>query len=504
MPHPLHVPELLRLVLVSCSRQSLARLSLVSKSFFDATIPYLWEYVTCDTVQLLSLMIKGTTYDNGFWRSLVLPKKILHENFCRFSIYAKFIKHLELKISESRDIRSVRNSLSLLDYADSNTILPRLQSFTIESYFNSNSRLDWAAALFSSSLLEIRCKPSEHALPPLSINATSLWLKHIAIKCPNLETLELHPYSNLPDMEIEGEVPSWRYEEEDSTRDSFTEPLSRLKQLRALRINTHITGRDHMKAISSLPNLERLGICTSHHPDSMLILRQADLTENSFPMLRCLELCNLLESDMDNIWQAESLIQKLQSLCLVLNPLPKPGVLPNQFGELGDWLHFNLIPKFSQLTHLTLILEFSENGEIEAMDEAELSTLLPLSLEYFSVRGAQVYPNSEPGDDGDEIKHPCELLASLWPNIQELHWPDQPAASRDLIYFAALPHLRRLTLNMKLMPTPQDIDNIAAGPDTFEVLKCSKPKSFRSTSGSRKQAARQASVYLSSILSTRI
>ncbi|KAG9121066.1 hypothetical protein FRC07_003120 [Ceratobasidium sp. 392] len=406
---------------------------------------------------------------------------------CRFLKYAKLIRHLEVKIPESENVRSVKNSAALLAYAKTHTILPNLQSLTIRSYYNPDMTYDWAIALFSPTLLEIKCKSSLHARPPLSLTGASLWLESIASKCPNLELLELYPYFESP--ELDEEVPEyWTREANEPTVEDFSWQLHRFtefKQLHTLYINTNLThDQYHTNAIANIPNLERLGVYSGHQLDALFIC--PDLSSPVFPKLRHLDIRNLQWRDLEAIWRMESVIQALESLHLVIGPKPDPEDDSAEWDELNSWFPSNVVSKFQQLTELTLSLDFSDRGGIETLFERELEPLSHLPLQYVFISGLALDTDSS----GDEAPSPCEVLARLWPNIQELHWPDQPATSHDLIYFATLPQLRHLTLDVELMPAPEDLDDIAAGSETFQVLECSKPESCGSTSKDRKQAAR--------------
>ncbi|KAG9121067.1 hypothetical protein FRC07_003121 [Ceratobasidium sp. 392] len=184
----------------------------------------------------------------------------------------------------------------------------------------------------------------------------------------------------------------------------------------------------------------------------------------------------------------ESMIQALESLHLVLGPKPDdPEEGASEWVELENWISPSTISQLRQLTHLTIRLDFSDSDKVESITRRELENFSHLPLEYVLIRGLQLDPYMVEDED---IEHPYEFLARLWPNIQELHWPDQPAKSRHLTYFAILPNLRCLTLNVKLMPAPEDLEDIETGLKTFQVLECSKPKSFRSEPESHKQAAR--------------
>ncbi|KAG9090466.1 hypothetical protein FRC06_001040 [Ceratobasidium sp. 370] len=398
---------------------------------------------------------------------------------CRFLEYAKFIKHLELENYEHSDVNFVKNSHALLKYAETNVLLPKIQSLSIESYYNPSSTFDWAVGLFSNSLVELRCKPTPDVLPPLSLEATLHWLESIPSRCPNLETLEIYPYSDWGD-----EIFEWVHEYDHSIQDRFSKPLRLLTQLRSLHFNTFLTTPDLMLALASLPKLEQLEICNGRHLE--LIVSSPNLTPDSFPALRHLKLRDLQDKDFHNIWNTKFLIRNLVSLHLVFNPLPNHEWPSIRFRSL-----VRLLPpphKLSQLTRLVIDIEILGNGHSKILDNSDLEAISSLPLEYVFIRGAQVDPN------GSEGKSPCEILAGMWPSIQELHWLDQPATSRDLVYFAALTCLRLLTLNVKLMPAPKDVDDAIAGPDTFRVLECSKPKPFRSTPESRKQLARQVPI----------
>ncbi|KAG9093477.1 hypothetical protein FRC07_011457, partial [Ceratobasidium sp. 392] len=156
-----------------------------------------------------------------------------------------------------------------------------------------------------------------------------------------------------------------------------------------------------MSDISSLPKLERLGICTGYQLDAGVI--EVKSAPNQFPMLRHLELYNLQGEDLASIWRTESVIQALESLHLVIGPKPDPQEGANQWDDLLCWITPCIIAKLRQLTHLTLKLDFPDSKKLELIAEWELEDLSHLPLEYARICGLYLDPNIV---KDEEIGHP--------------------------------------------------------------------------------------------------
>ncbi|KAG9121065.1 hypothetical protein FRC07_003119 [Ceratobasidium sp. 392] len=404
---------------------------------------------------------------------------ISDEHLSRFSKYARFIKHLELTVFEDSCIRSVKNSGALLAYAQTNTVLPNIRTFILESYYDSRSKLDWAVALFSSSLIEIRCKSVPGGHPPLPLQTALLWLESIASKCPNVQTLELHPYS--PWVDWDENAPLEARETNALIRTRFRAPLARLTQLRNLHINAYLTGREDVSTLSRLPQLERLEICSGQQLDAMVIM--PNFLPESFSALRYLALRNLQLGDLENIYRAP-LLESLNSFYLVVGPQPDPEEGPARYGRLLNWFPiWEAEAKFRQLSSLTLIFEILDYGETVVLYEDELHSLAALPLRYIFVRGATAQ------DDSGSLTS-SELLASLWPAIAEIHFPDQPATTEDLIHFAGLINLRHLTLNLVITAAPMDVSLPMNRSSEFRVLQCSTPEHFNITEKGQTELAK--------------
>ncbi|KAG8796711.1 hypothetical protein FRC12_005805 [Ceratobasidium sp. 428] len=368
---------------------------------------------------------------------------------------------------------------TIVKHTEANTLFPNLQKFSIESYYDPELMLDWAIGLLSSSLLEIRYKPLLASCPPLPLKMALFWLEYIALRCPNVQTLELHPYS--PWVEWNEGVPHDVREADALIRGDFHKPLTRLTHLRSLYVSAYLTGKDDMNALSALPNLERLDICSGRQLDAMVTV--SELPADSFPSLRHLALRNLQWEDLDNIYQTPALVQSLHSLYLVVGPQPEPED-PAEVRVIENWLPIHeLATTFRRLTSLTLVFEALDRGQIVELFEPELDAISSLPLEYIQVRGATV--EQDPFEST-----PCELLASLWPTITEIHFWDQSATPADLIHFTTLPHLRQLTLNLRIRPISANLPIPINKQTMFRVLQCSKPQYYRLTMQERDHLAR--------------
>jgi len=68
------VPELLDAIFHYCNREDLVRWVSISHYVFDTVVPYIWQDVTCSTLQLLGL-VSRTTVHQGY------PNRIVRVEF---------------------------------------------------------------------------------------------------------------------------------------------------------------------------------------------------------------------------------------------------------------------------------------------------------------------------------------------------------------------------------------------------------------------------------------
>ncbi|KAG8703372.1 hypothetical protein FRC09_004197 [Ceratobasidium sp. 395] len=408
-------------------------------------------------------MAEGVSLEDGDPDLKALPKEALTKSLGRFLRYARFVNRIELTMHNSPSVRFMESFDAIVKHTETNTLFPNLLSFTMESYYNPGLRLDWAVELLSGSLLEIRYKPLLASCPPLPLKVALFWLESIALKCPNVQTLELHPYN--PWVEWNESVPRDVHKADALIRGDFHKPLTRLTHLRRLYVSTYLTDRKDLTALSRLPNLETLDVCSGQQLDAMVIV--PELPADSFPSLRHLALRNLHWEELHDIYKTPALVRSLHSLCLVVGPQPDPEEGPAEFQIIDNWLPIYVLnATFQQLNKLTLVFEILDRGQIVQLFESDLDALSSLPLEYIQVRGAIVE------HDPDEST-PCALLASLWPTVKEIHFWDQSATAADLVHFTALPHLRHLTLDLRIRPISADLTIPIIRQTVFRVLQCS-------------------------------
>ncbi|KAF8595158.1 hypothetical protein BDV93DRAFT_611559 [Ceratobasidium sp. AG-I] len=384
---------------------------------------------------------------------ITLPQNLSDDSFVRFQMYTRYTQTLQI---QENITWTVGNSTDLILYADRVVLLPRLRRLSVRSVDYSKDQFDWVTALFCESLREINVIPDLYFPPPLSVSTATLWLEAIAARCPNLRVLSFYPYREWNEVEdMLGSAWEAKFKLELQSRIT----IAKLVLLRHLSINMYLTGPETLTALARLPHLEHLEIDATHPTNSFL--PPALSTSNPFPNLQCLGLYNINVENLRTVLLTEYLMRGLTSLSLIIDPHFEGG----NYQDLSRWPWDELGRRLPQVTSLTIQLDSIHDEPPCGISETALGHLAKIALEQILFTKTHIIANA-----------PCELLASTWPNITHLHWPDQLAEMTDLVYFASLPHLQHLTLDLNIRSVHNPTSSLEASRfESFRILECSKP-----------------------------
>jgi hypothetical protein len=326
-------------------------------------------------------------------------------------------------------------------------LLPNLRSLKLQTTPHSygHTQLMWITAFASPSLCSIEAGYASTAPDgaQLSFTSMSLIMKLVSERCPQLETLALFPgaiqkgNSTMVEEEDDGEHSTLALMWEKP----FYCYLASTQNLRSLTANTTLLNPKPLEMLSQLPSLEYLDLyplTQGHSPNGVL---PVDLPEAAFPALRHLNLRLLCTDTLDAIWNMEPIVRNLTRLGLYFDfygpdvPLYTIEWLAGFFTVLCD-----LSP---HITNLTIDLDGTQLGEM-APHTAEFSLFKQLAQ--LPLRHLYLHCLVSKPEDSRLL---YESLGTFWPKLTRLRIPDQTVRVDELRYFATLPDLQYLSVNLK-------------------------------------------------------
>ncbi|KAF8598208.1 hypothetical protein BDV93DRAFT_609989 [Ceratobasidium sp. AG-I] len=276
---------------------------------------------------------------------------------------------------------------------------------------------------------------STYTRPPTIPNTlASIIIRNVVSRCPNLQVLSIFP--GFTDDEPEDDA---LFTFLSLSEPPFHQHLANATHLRELVGNSQMLGAEALQVISRLPQLVRLVI---HSPRVVLPENSTPLPDDSFPALRELALhltCNL---GVQDFWRLGAL-SRLTSLEIDLEEHHHD----EDDDEADAWAHDFICficensPALDDLklnfnVHNTtgdFIRNLGNRPMLEALSELPLRTV-SITAAWFGPYDADLYG----------------YIPTAFPKVIDLHMPGQPVASRELIHFAKIPHLRHLILNINL------------------------------------------------------
>ncbi|KAG8767186.1 hypothetical protein FRC12_006397 [Ceratobasidium sp. 428] len=425
--------ELAYLVFAYLDVDDVARLVSTSRSIFCSAAPWRWKYVT-GARNLLSLL---PCTEIGTLRCRVARRKgknfTFHEpvtklDFRRFDIYAPYVTHFDVFQAPDKAL-TISGWKFLLDFVDAgHTLLPNLTTLVLRSEDSRRgmSPYPWIAAFAGPSLRRLyigeRLVVSECVM-----NAIFNRLKTV---CPNLGTLELHLDSTmeaqdeqlLPLQGSDTAEPDW---------------VNGFAQLEELIVNSYFLD-EHLESISRLPALKRLEVISSGSTREKPIL----LSDSSFSALREIKLDGFQVSEIKPLWHMPNIVADLGIVEIAIYPVLQP--IPTEPGEVEADDPREIVPfLLSRSPQITVLrLNFNSGSKVWCrpgmIDEDLLQILSQHPLSELSLEGvAFSLPIRE---------RRFELLASLFPHLEVLRWPNLLTGLEDLHTFTRMLKLRYLAV----------------------------------------------------------
>ncbi|KAG9127669.1 hypothetical protein FRC07_011053 [Ceratobasidium sp. 392] len=476
------IVKLIHAYLDPCEGASLAR---SSRSLFQTLMPLLWERVD-GAAQLLTLLPAL-----GDGKKDEKDIKVLTENdFSRFNVYAPWIKHLEV-CKDRKTLWDIRMG-ALSRYTVARTLLPNVMSITCTNT-DRTATIPWVLPFLSPSLRRLQFATLTPVFSPKLRMAESFTLLHIlSEKCPNLQTLAIHPELDKRKQDTEayalGCVPEdSRAKLKDQIQHGLTPFIACISPLVSFASSSMILDQACFTTISTWPLLESLSITLDPLQGRYEV---PELPDTAFPSLKSLALYWLPDMKTFRMfWNTPVLVSKLTSVKL----LPS-GDLCREKGRFNRIL----LPIFTTLVERSpnlqdLWFEAVDPDAMRAWYSVPISTIevlkkLALQRLYIEAvdlreaapdednddgKGNEEDEENEDGDeDEDEDDEPrvdrctdvAERLTTMFPNLKELSLPRQRSSFSDLPTFQSkMPELEVLRFDFELWSlskTTVDLESI--------------------------------------------
>ncbi|KAG8737489.1 hypothetical protein FRC10_008110 [Ceratobasidium sp. 414] len=443
-PHLIHqapqvfsIPELATLISSFCTAQDCARLLRTCRLLYKITIPFVWEHVD-GARQLLSLVIaafeKPGRESRGALREIDLVGSFrIDDPFPRFDIYAPHVRSLNV-YGHERNYFKVSGWRVLISHAQERVLLPNLHTLTIQTSCDRHGpdQPMWVGAFASPSLVNLLVVPGGGSDPAtVSYSAAAFILDSLMTHRPKLQKLGLFPNLAIGDFGGEGESGLLAF----LPGDPFYEYLDGTSSLRHLSSTLAWFQREALPILGQLPHLETMSIY-SWPKDAED--HDFEIDDNLFPSLTGLNLYHLAPWDVERVIRLRPLIKGLKSLFLETNL--------NRLGSEEDpteWLNGELFPLLKDAPHITdlniKVKSPSRAFNVYEIGESVLTVFSRLPLECLSLDGLILSGGALNVD-----------LGTMWQCLTRLQMPSHHASFAWLLWFAAIPSLQYLEVQLDL------------------------------------------------------
>ncbi|KAF8599984.1 hypothetical protein BDV93DRAFT_608918 [Ceratobasidium sp. AG-I] len=433
------VPELVALICSFSTVSDCARLLCTNRTLSKVAIAPVWRHV--DGVRHLLGLI--STCVMSFRPPLNAPVHIgldaragKADPFSRYDLYAPHVRSLNIYGSQREEFKVSGWSL-LINRAQQKSLLPNLRSLIIESPAKSyvgrsypNNQLMWTLAFTSPALVILSVPPTTASiLPAISYRMASAILKSVTQYCTGLQELSLFPDSMLGRHQDDGENSLLMF----ISGDPFYQYLVGANQLRHLSGTMAWLRPEPLLVLGKLPLLESITIYSDLDAPSWG--KDLPVPENSFPSLRRFSMHEVNPYDALTILRTSHMLRHVTFLGLSLST--------NQFerGSIESWITQTLFPVLSNISclrdlSLSMIpLEGKEPFTLITPSLLDVFSTLPLRS---VTLGAMKFAFTSWSYD----------LGMAWPLVTKLCIPDQALSLDSLHFFATLPKLEYLEINL--------------------------------------------------------
>ncbi|KAG8728038.1 hypothetical protein FRC12_022069, partial [Ceratobasidium sp. 428] len=408
-------------------------------------MPSLWERV--DGVSQVLALLPGLDDVN----ESAVPIQIHDNDFARLNVYASWIKHLEICKNGEFSL-SKHQSDMLRQYSAAHILLPNLESIT-SSNPKGDAEILWVLPFLSASVLRLEfiiINPLQQ--PNISIPESSIILRTISRKCPKLQTLAiLSEWDRSTDSYIL-EYASDDNEQLDENQLEHLHPfLASIRPLTSLTCSDELLV-DHacFQTISSWPSLERLEIALDSARDEYSV---PSIPATAFPCLKHLALY-WFTPEVFEMFHTPAIFSKLISIKL----LPDTDLFRSNEDFSGM-----LVSLFSRLTKSCPVLQsiwirvvgVEQTSVRYGISASILSNLQGLPLQTLYMEGITFIDRNVNGQGGSEGFSLAERLATMFPALKELAFPNQSMSFADLrVFHSKMAHLEILRFNFNLTSLP--------------------------------------------------
>ncbi|KAG8745919.1 hypothetical protein FRC10_006723 [Ceratobasidium sp. 414] len=437
----LTTPELLSFICQFAKRSDDLNLLRVSRPFFDAAAPFVWENLR--GVKNILTLISGIKFVSSEQEPKVQKISISGEklDFKRFRKYAPLVRHLEIYGKDTEQY-VIPSWWRLMKHARDKTLLPNLVALTLKTSSPSSSEIMmWIRAFLSPTLVKIAVipfSPNQHTL--ISYLEASTLLRYIDTTCPSLKHLSLFPNredaASYKTSQYDGHTVMHFWDS------SLPRQLARLQSLRELHTTTEVLMPHALSHLAGLPHLETLAIYPTTHP----FTPKKRTLDNPFPALQRFILNWAHHTLFAEVWQLR-VFEHVTSLALTFVTHPKT---PNEEVLWTSSLMALIRDNSPNLTSLSIDFHFA-CGCGNTTDISPRSVILPmkeLPLHELELVSARLKPLN--------TTDAWSLVPTVWSQLTVLKLPDELVAARELMWFSELLNLEHLTVNLSLStPLPE-------------------------------------------------
>ncbi|KAG8749534.1 hypothetical protein FRC12_013376 [Ceratobasidium sp. 428] len=435
------VPELIYQISTHLDPIHVVDLLTVSRIFFSAAVPRVWETVLGATslLQFLPCQISNEIIeidDLLYSGSFTFENPLSESDFNRFNFYAPYVKHLYLFELEN-DLKLTYGWDIIVDYAVGHRLLPNLVTLSLEPPRKLSWHIlpyPWVLVFLSPTLKSLSIGAS---LAEFSPRAGSGLCHLLAEQCPNLTALEFHW---LPE-ELESEQDKY-FTQQPGEVDHIPDVLRPDSSLQRLSVNVGFANK-YILLVSQMHNLRSLKLCDTECWD--LIPALTSLSSGSFPTLTefALEKPDVLMAG--SVWEhMPVLFTGLSKLECRFDSTPYCGRHYEPISSFPLRFATMLNDKSPNITDLTIHFNYEDcyiTTERLTVDEHTLLMLAKLPLRRLSVESISICIRGS-----RTTSSMCWLLAHTFPDLEVLRWTSQPANCEDLHAFAGMPNLQYLGL----------------------------------------------------------
>ncbi|KAG8776912.1 hypothetical protein FRC12_000626 [Ceratobasidium sp. 428] len=429
-----NTPELLVLICKFLEAEECVPLLTASQACFPIAASRVWAQVDNARVLLALLGVK-ITGDGSYEAIKNHPHISLYgtRNFKRFEFYAPLVRHLNVYGNECHHFK-ISNWYTLFQQARKGPLLPNLSSLTLnaaDSIFAVDQML-WISIFASPSLLRfkpIHIRDSNKAC--VSELAAAIILKTISDRCPNMQSLYIYPTRENGEGDTDGESCLLNI----MWPGPYLPYLQSLLGLRSLSTSLAVIDGDGLPALGGLPQLETLTIrgCNEYLHDENFAV-----PANSFPRLMSLTLWEIYVGVVRDLMAIQPLVRRLTHLSICHWFEEEEAEEQTEWFEGTIPLLLQNIPGLESLyydaTYNISPFDFDiVRGGISHSFLERTSKLRTLYLTGFEIQSVGV----------------LECMPASWSMLTDLclvHGVISPAL---LPYFAKLPNLQKLTLQLQ-------------------------------------------------------